>query len=349
MTTYLLLLSIGSAQATEIPVTSSGHASNPVWSSDGNKLAFEVNEYAGKIDLFAVNMNGIEYQDVKQVQATVGGASFGGGGSVNSAPLWQQRGANWGLIFEHGRKGVPNRIYATDFIRPARPVVQMSQLEGDLSWPTLSADQKSMYFVSDIKGAGDIYSFTFQGQVVTPVVESDNFSEMAPQLNEAGAILYTRKHGNGEDVYITNAGEDSKWVGGNGDQTRPVWAADQVVFFSNERGVDLWDVVVSAKPSQKSVLAKDIRLPMRAAPSLSPDKKWVAYGVEDPKKSSSIWFTKLDGSASFSYDTEHIACGEPSLSASNGKILLAYTALPAEGSAWRKIHVVDVTALFAGK
>ena len=349
MTAYSLFFSILSAQATEIPVTSSGHASNPVWSSDGNKLAFEVNEYAGKIDLFAVNMNGIEYQDIKQVEASVGGSSFGSGASVNAAPLWQKRGSAWGLIFEHSRKGVPNRIYATDFIRPARPVIQMNQLEGDLSWPTLSNDQKLMYFVSDVKGAGDIYSFTFQGQQIASVVASDSYSEMAPQLNESGTLLYTRKHGNGEDVYVNAGGSDNKWVGGNGDQTRPMWANNKVVFFSNERGVDLWDVVVSAKPSQKTVLAKNVRLPMRAAPSLSPDKNWVAYGLEDPKKSSSIWFSKLDGSATFSYDTEHIACGEPSLTESNGKILLAYTALPAEGSAWRKIHVVDVTTLFSSR
>jgi Tol biopolymer transport system component len=346
MTGYLLFYGMLQAGATEIPVTSSGHASNPVWSKDGNKLAFEVNEYAGKIDLFAVNMDGIEYQDIKKVQASVGGATFGSGGSVNAAPVWQKLGPKWGLIFEHGRKGVPNRIYSTDFIRPARPVIQMNQLEGDLSWPALSGDEKSMYFVSDIKGAGDIYSFTFKGQTVKPVVQSEGYSEMAPKLSESGSLLYTRKHGNGEDIYVTTGGSDSKWVGGNGDQTRPSWANDQVVFFSNERGVDLWDIASSSKPSSKNILAKNIRLPMRSSPALSPDRKWVAYGVEDPKKSSSIWFSKLDGSKTFSYDTKHIACGEPSLTESNGQILLAYTALPAEGSAWRKLHVVDVTNLF---
>lgn len=344
--TYFYLLGLLQANATEIPVSSNGHASNPVWSNDGAKLAVEVNDNAGKIDLFSVSMSGIEYLDIKQVKASVGGATFGSGGSINAAPVWQKRGPKWALIFEHARKGVPNRIYSTDFIRPARPVIQMNQLAGDLSWPTLSNDQKQMYFISDIKGSGDIYSFSFQGRAIESVVASDSYSEMAPVLNESGTLLYTRKHGNGEDVYVTAGGSDSKWVGGNGDQTRPAWANDTVVFFSNERGVDLWDVVSSSKPSQKTVLAKNVRLPMRAAPSISPNNEWVVYGVEDPEKSSSIWFSKLDGSKIFNYKTEHIACGEPSLTESEGRILLSYTALPAEGSDWRKLHVVDVTDLF---
>ena len=348
--TYFYLLGLLQANATEIPVTSSnGHASNPVWSNDGAMLAFEVNDNAGKIDLFSVSMSGVDFQDIKQIKASVGGASFGSGGSINAAPVWLKRGGKWVVVFEHARKGVPNRIYSKDPIRPARPVIQTDKLGGDLSWPTLSKDFTKMYFISDATGAGDIYSYTLQGperQKLETVVASDNFSEMAPVLNDSGTLLYTRKHGNGEDVYVTAGGSDSKWVGGNGDQTRPAWAENTVVFFSNERGVDLWDVVSSNKPSQKTVLAKGVRLPMRAAPSISPDNQWVVYGMEDPKKSSSLWFSKLDGSKTISYKTEHIACGEPSLTESDGRILLAYTALPAEGSAWRKLHVVDVTDLF---
>ena len=132
---------------------------------------------------------------------------------------------------------------------------------------------------------------------------------MAPVLNESGTLLYTRKHGNGEDVYVTAGGNDSKWVGGNGDQTRPAWANSSVVFFSNERGVDLWDVVSSSKPSQKTVLAKNVRLPMRSAPSISPDNQWVVYGMEDPKKSSA---TEGAEHEKFPENLHHRPCARPS-------------------------------------
>jgi len=330
------------AYATEIPIASSGHATNPVWSADGSKLAFEVNEYAGKIDLFAVSMEGIEYKEIKKVDAGMTGGSFGASVGVNAAPTWLGK----SLIFEHSRKGIPNRIYSSDFIRPARPLIQMDQLSGDLSWSTLSSDGKSLYFVSDSQGSGDIFSYTFKGRKLLPVVESNSYSEMAPMLNPSGTLIYTRKHGNGEDIYTTTGGSPKKWVGGNGDQTRPAWANDSVVFFSNERGVDLWDVVSSLKPSSKTVLARNIRLPIRATPALSPNQEWVAYGTQDPDKSNAIWISKVDGSKTFAVKTNHIACGEPALTESNGRILLAYTALPAEGSAWRKLHVIDITEKF---
>jgi len=339
---FLSLNFIQPANATEIPVASSGHASNPVWSADGSKLAFEVNEYAGKIDLFAVFMDGTQYKEIKKVDAGLSSSGFGSSTGVNAAPIWQRN----ALIFEHSRKGVPNRIYFSDFIRPARPVIQMDLLSGDLSWSTLTSDGTSLYFVSDSQGSGDIFSYTFKGRILKPVVESNSYSEMAPTLNASGTLIYTRKHGNGEDIYTNSNGSSKKWVGGNGDQTRPIWANSNVVFFSNERGVDLWDVVSSSKPSAKKVLARNIRLPIRATPALSPDKQWVAYGTQDPEKSNAIWISKVDGSKTFAVQTSHIACGEPALTESNGRILLAYTALPAEGSAWRKLHVIDITDKF---
>ena len=337
--TLFMIAMIPFSLATEIPSATSGHAQNPVWSSKGDRLAFEVNDNAGRIDLFAVDMSGTKFDNIKKVEAKIGGTTFGGLSVVNAAPIWNKR----LIIFEHSRKGVQNRIYSSDLVRPPRPVIQKAQLEGDLSWPTLSTDGKEMFFVSDSKGAGDIYSFTFIGQKIKHVIKSEGVSEMSPRLNSEGKLLYTRKEGNGEDIYVSTNSDISKWVGGNGDQTRPYWVNNGVVFFSSERGPDIWDLSISTEPSKKKVLAKNIRLPMRAAPAITPDKNWVVYGVEDPSKSGSIWFTKVDGSKTFAIDTGHVACGDPSVAESNGQILLAYTALPAEGSGWRKLHVVDIT------
>ena len=87
-----------------------------------------------------------------------------------------------------------------------------------------------------------------------------------------------------------------------------------------------------------------VRLPFRASPALSPDGNWVAYGLDSSEGSDKIWFTKLDGSKTVSYDSGLVACGEPALIKSGSRILLAFTALPNEGSDWRKLHVVDVTS-----
>ena len=285
----LLFTAMQFATATEIPIASNGHASNPVWSPDGSKLAFEVNEYAGKIDLYAVEMNEINYKDIRQIKLAASSSSFGSSsGVVTAAPVWHKRGI---LFFEGSHKGTANRIFMNSGGgRPSRPAIKLEDLKGDLSWPTLSLDGSELVFVSDVTGKGDIYSWKIQGGDITQVVSSQH-SEMAPRFSEGGNIVYTRKRGSGEDIFVHSGTQSSDWVGGSGDQTRPIWSDESLVFFSNERGTDLWDIVVSAAPKEKKVLARNVRLPMRAPPALSSDKKWVAYGLEDPEKM--LYFTFL--------------------------------------------------------
>jgi hypothetical protein len=77
-------------------------------------------------------------------------------------------------------------------------------------------------------------------------------------------LAYSRQNQGGEDMF-TWAGENPvPRVGGNGDQSRPSWAGMSLVFFTNERGDDKWDIAVSEAAGQKRTLAKDVRLPLRA-------------------------------------------------------------------------------------
>ena len=71
------------------------------------------------------------------------------------------------------------------------------------------------------------------------------------------------------------------------------------------------------------------------------------YGVETLDKSDRIWLTKVDGSKTISIKTPHKACAELPLTEVNGKIYLAYTGLPSEGSNWRQLHIMDVTSQLA--
>ena len=330
-------------QAGEINVTAKGHANNPVWSADGTKLAFEINAQAGDISIYVANVENAQSSGAPQaISLNVGGSSFGGsGGVVTAAPVWHPQGM---LFFEGSHKGGSNRIYVHSFTgAPPRQAVSEAQISGDLSWPAISIDGGELVFVSDSTGKGDIYTFNLRNWKDVIAVTATEFSEMAPRFNGEGEIIYTRKRKEGEDVFLYNGGS-SDWVGGDGDQTRTNWAGSSVVFFSSERGGDLWDVVVSIAPKQKKTLAKNIRLPFRATPAVSPDGQWVAYGVEDTERSGSIWVTKIDGSKSVAIKTKHKACGEPAFTEIEGRIYLAYTALPKEGSDWRQLHVVDVTS-----
>jgi len=345
MVTTLWMMGMQVAQAGQVQVPADGHAMNPVWSPDGKKVAFEINGQTGSISLFVANVDGGNSSGVpEKIGLKVEQTSFGGStGTVTAAPTWNP--VNKALFFEGSHKGGSNRLYMYSFNgQPAYPVPE-NVISGDLSWPSFSKDGMELLFVSDATGKGDVYALSLRDWKTKRQITSSEYSEMAPRFDNDGNIVYTRKQNDAEDIFVHKSGTNNDWVGGAGDQTRPQWAnaGGAVIYFTSERGGGVWDVAISSGQSQSKTLAKDIRLPFRAAPSLSPDGKWVAYGLENPDKATSIWLTKLDGSKTIAIKTPHQACAEPSLTEVGGKIYLAYTGLPSEGSNWRQLHIVDVT------
>lgn len=338
----MVALLAGVAQADEVSVADRGHAFNPQFSPDGSKVAFEVNNLSGKIDLYVANLQGGHPVGSPSKVALPGGSSsFSGGSSVASAPNWHPDGA---LIFEGSNAGGTMRLY---FWQPggaaAAELLSAGQAGGDLSWPSISTDGQSVAFVSDQTGAGDVYIWNRSTNAVDKTVSSP-FSEMAPRFNaDASEFAYSRKNNGTEDLF-THAGTTSKpRIGGNGDQSRPVWSGGTIVFFTNERGDDHWDIGTSKGPGDKSVIAKDVRLPMRATPALSPDGRHVAWGSNINEQASAIYVTSLDGGRTVKIDTGLVATGEPALTSAGGRTYLAFTALPKAGADWRQLHVIDIT------
>ena len=76
----LTILTIATTSfATEIPMSGEGHASNPVWSNDGKRLAYEVNDYAGQIDLYTIELLGdVPQGSTSRVKLNIATSSFGG-------------------------------------------------------------------------------------------------------------------------------------------------------------------------------------------------------------------------------------------------------------------------------
>jgi hypothetical protein len=117
-----------------------------------------------------------------------------------------------------------------------------------------------------------------------------------------------------------------------------------VAFFSSSRGEGHWDIRVSgATGGRSTTVARNVRLPVRARPAATPDGSAIAWASADPDSGGVIMVSKLDGSGSVSIDTGLVACAEPSLVSVGERVWLAFTALPAEGADWRKLHIIDVT------
>lgn len=329
------------ARAAEVGVSAQGHATNPAWSRDGQYLAFEMNTFGGSIDLYVVKVqNGTAMGAPQQVKLPGASSSFAGAGSIAVSPNWHPQGR---LIFEGSNKGGTSRLY--DWApggSSATELLASTQIAGDLTWPTIRADGGSIGFVSDASGLGDLYVWDRTSNKVVQVLTSP-FTESAPRYGQGDTMAYSRKNQGSEDLFTFTGGKSVPLVGGNGDQSRPTWASTAVLFFSSERGADHWDLVVSTGVGQKAVLAKDVRLPDRATPAMTPDGLWVAYGLSDPGRDDRIVFTRVDGSRTVEVPTGLVACGEPAVVEAGGRWYLAFTALPSQGSDWRGLHVIDIT------
>ncbi|MEZ4240119.1 MAG: hypothetical protein R3F59_29005 [Myxococcota bacterium] len=322
-----------------------GHAYHPVWSVDGRYIAFEVNRYAGNVDLYIAPVADGTAKSGVRVALPGGANPFGGASQVVVNPVWHKDGY---AVFEGSNQGGQFRIYYRGTSGgAAAELIPTTELPGDLTFPSVSNDGRRMAFVADQTGAGDIrIRDTQTGKVVQ--VTSTPVPEMFPMFAADGAhLLFTRKNEGAEDVFeLTLAsGAEKLLASGAGDQTRPNYAdAGGIVFFDNSRGEDHWDVVM-ASGGAKLVLAKDVRLPLRARPALSPDGKWVAFAYSDPTKSDKVVLSRVDGSRTVDVKTPFTACGEPAITSQGGRVLLAYTALPNSGADWRFLYLQDITDL----
>jgi Tol biopolymer transport system component len=344
----LALASPASAGDVEVSWTGGGHGSNPQWSADGAWLSFEVNNNADKVDLYVVKVqNGLTPQPPTKVVIPGASSSFSAAASYAANPNWHPK---QGLvIFEAANSGGTTRLYS---LKPgaASPgeFLSITQAPGMLGWPAISGDGQQVAFTSSATGSGDIYLFSLATNKVALAFAS-GYAENSPRFNpDAKALVYTRRNSGSEDVftYVLGASTQAPLKGGTGDQTRPRWVGSKVVYFSNERGEDHWDIaVVPASGGDRSILAKDIRFPQRAPPSVTPDGTTVLWGSSTPSQDHLIFATRLDGSGTKEINTGLSAVGDPALAVVNGRTFLAFTALPAQGSDWRQLHIMDVTGM----
>jgi Tol biopolymer transport system component len=343
-----LALSVTFAHAAEVSWTGGGHGSNPQWSSDGSWLAFEVNNNADKVDLYVVKINGGTPGQPQKVAIPGTSSSFSGGGGYAANPVWHPRGL---MIFEAANAGGKPRLYSVSpGMGSAAEFLSATQAPGSLQWPAISADGSQVAFTSSNTGKGDVYVFAQQGGKVAATV-STPAPESAPRFAPDGkTLVFSKKNEATEDVYAwTSGGTAQKLLaGGPGDQTRPRVVGDKVVYFTNERGDELWDIaVVPLAGGERRIVAKDVRLPQHSAPSVTPDGASVLYGTSAPTQDGAVFITRLDGSGGAQVSTGGLtAVGDPVVVSAGGRTLLAFTALPKVESDWRQLHVIDVTGKF---
>lgn len=344
-TLLTLALSVPSAQAVEITWVGGGHASNPQWSPDGTWLAYEVNNNSDKVDLYVVRVQNGNPGQATKVVIPGSSSSFSATGGYAANPNWHPKGP---VIFEAANPGGNTRLY---YLSPGgggpAEYLNISQAPGNLAWPTVSPDGVNLAYVSSASGAGDVYLFSSATSKAT-LTSPSALPENAPRFSPDGkTLVFSRKSQGTEDLYTWTTGStvEAALKNAPGDQTRPRYAKDKVVYFTNERGDDHWDIaVMPLSPNVPSTtVARDIRLPLRSQPQLTPDGTAVLWTSMAPNTDAIVYVTKLDGSGTKQINTGLTAVGDATVATSGGRTFLAFTALPTSGSDWRQLHVIDVT------
>ncbi len=336
------------AQAAEVSSRDGGHVQNPQWSDDGSYLAYEVNDLSDTVELFVVEVVSGSARTPRELEVPGTGGGFAGGGFA-AAPHWADKPQQM-VIYEGSNAGGTVRLY---YANPAggapNEILTSNQIGGNLGFPSMAADGSKLAFVSDSAGRGDIFIWELSNNAVTSIFPTDA-PEHFPTFGDGASdrLVFTRKNGGTEDLFSWNGSTTPPLKGGNGDQTRPTLVGEKVVYFTSERGDGHWDIAVtSSEPGGKrSIIARDVKLPSRGTPAVTPDGRSVAWVSADPSQSHQVSFTRLDGSSTSTLDTGLVSAGEPAVTTASGKVWLAFTALPSAGSDWRKLHVVDVTGSF---
>ena len=369
------LLGIASpAEAGQVTHAKEGHAYHPVWSLDAKTVAFEVNPFAGSVFLYFAEAGPVSSSPGKEVTLPGASASFAGGGSVVMNPSWHPQGI---AVFEGSNKGGEYRLY---FANPggasAAEMLSGAKAPGHLTFPAVSPDGNTLTYVSNATGNGDLYSWNRTTDQITQLTSTAGAAEMFPAYSADGSkILHTRKQNEAEDVFEVpvSGGTPTLLAGGDGDQSRPVYAAGgRVLYFTNYHGMKTdpdnanqkvpirpgeWDIE-SVLNGKATVLAENVKLPLRSRPALTKDGEWVAYvsnvskDTDKEERDKNIMMVRVDGSQTVKINApegEFNAFNEPALTVQNGQTVLAFTALPDKGGAWRFLYVQNINSQIPAK
>lgn len=247
-----------------------GAVANPGWSFDGDWLSWELSGPGP--DELAVEVAAID-DGIGDKPHPIGG--FDGGRTFGA--VWHP--ADDRAFVLHAAPGAAMR---PSWIAPgsaaSTPWLADSAVKGVVVDPAFAADGDRVAFISYETGDGDLRVWhratdTVDPAVITPAIES------TPAWSPDGTrIAVGRAVGGDDDVAVLDvaAGAYATVAAGPGSQIRPTWGADgSVVYFDSPDG-ERWSVVAKLGDVARTV-ATDVRLPVRAAPALTPDRAWLAW------------------------------------------------------------------------
>lgn len=314
--------------ASVLPTDSAASHVQPAWSPDGERLCF-ADQYHGSLWI---------------MPATGGPARrLTEDGSADREPVWSsdgrsilfssRRGGTLGLWRISARGGRPERItqglgpegspsvsvagdrliYSTFLDDPKIALLGLASGESSVvggfrraTYPSISADGKSLFFTSNQSGRYAIWKMPIEGARATDgavrLNDSDAVSVLPDVSPDGQWVVYQRLLDGKYDVWIVSSdgGVSAPLVDWEGVDIHPSWSptGDAVVFVSDKRGeTELWIQNVRAGRPDGQPRVLDTLTDSAWLPSWSPDGTRIAFiGTIDGD--TEAWVTPVDSPGS---------------------------------------------------
>ena len=211
-----------SAHAAEVDTRDGGHVQNPQWSQDGKYLAFELNDLSDTVELYVVEVQNGAPRTPRELEVPGAGGGFAGGGFA-AAAHWVEKPQQM-VIYEGSNAGGTVRLY---YANPGggapNELLTSSQIGGNLGFPSMAPDGSRLAFISDSTGRGDIFLWQLADNAIDNIFPTDAAEHFPTFGHAADKLVFTRKNGGTEDLFLWDGSGTPPLKGGNGDQTRPTW------------------------------------------------------------------------------------------------------------------------------
>jgi Tol biopolymer transport system component len=295
--TLLLAAPLALAAAKAISPKVDGNCQAPIWSTDGGKLAYEVNFHDKKsVELYVYTPGTDKPVRVKPPggggSATTAGFSGAGGESVAHELTWAP--AKLGLFVYAGSN--PARDYDL-YTSQGSPLSPAPGADGNPHW---SADGARIVFSSARSGQGDLYLIDI-AQTDKPPRQLTSFplsSELYPRLSPDGrSVVYVGRSAHGENLFVVpdvSAPSIQRLTDWPHVQTRPTWSPDgkKIAFYSTREDPKRVDLYVTQVGGTPTLVSRGVVMSARG-PAWLPDSTGLVYVQDDDERYDPVYQVAL--------------------------------------------------------
>jgi len=352
----LLLLAIAApslahAGAKAVSPVREGNAINPLWSPDGDQLAYEVTLASERV----TNLYLLDVQSSREEAVTPPASSSGLGGrfmerkQVNHEFAWASRGG----LYAFASSGADDEfdIYVKGVTIP----IGSEEKEGGA---TFSADARHLVFSSGRSGEGDLYMLDIFALESAPIrLTRGEGLEFYAAFGAGTSLAYAAMSEDGANIRVidnvnTPERTDRALTSWKATQLKPSWSPDgrRIAFYSNHLKEDRtrFDLYVAAASGDgvPQKILENVVPNERRGPSWTPDGRRIVTVRDDANAGDPVVLVEIASGTVHVLDTGTVNNAEPDVAKdSRGRLRVAFVSQgerSSDAQAWRRVWVHDL-------